>query len=147
MPAAQSSRAAGSPAVEDYLEQIFNLIKSKGYARVIDIAKNLGISQASVTNMIQRLDAEGLLVYEKYRGMVLTPRGEEIAEAISLRHQVLTRLLQVFDIEEDTLYRDVEGMEHHVSPPTLELFSALVEELEGDSKLVDRIKRRICESA
>lgn len=143
MPAAQSSRSAGSPAVEDYLEQIFNLINSKGYARVIDIAKNLGISQASVTNMIQRLDAEGLLVYEKYRGMVLTPRGEEIAEAISLRHQVLTRLLQIFDIEEDTLYRDVEGMEHHVSAPTLELFRALVGELETNPKIVRRIKDRM----
>lgn len=143
MPAAQSSRTAGSPAVEDYLEQIFNLINSKGYARVIDIAKNLGISQASVTNMIQRLDAEGLLIYEKYRGMVLTARGEEIAEAISLRHQVLTRLLQVFEIEEDTLYRDVEGMEHHVSPPTLALFRALAEELEANPQLVLKIRKRM----
>ncbi|MCX6857733.1 MAG: hypothetical protein NTV80_22850 [Verrucomicrobia bacterium] len=42
-----------SPAIEDYLEQIHNLIEGKGYARVVDIAKNLGISQASVTNMIQ----------------------------------------------------------------------------------------------
>jgi Mn-dependent DtxR family transcriptional regulator len=146
MPAAQTSRGAGSPAVEDYLEQIFNLINSKGYARVIDIAKNLGISQASVTNMIQRLDAEGLLIYEKYRGMVLTARGEEIAEAISQRHQVLTRLLQIFDIEEDTLYRVVEGMEHHVSPPTLELFRALAEELEADPKLVKRLRARMSEA-
>lgn len=43
-----------SPAVEDYLEQIHNLIEGKGYARVVDIAQNLGISQASVTNMIQK---------------------------------------------------------------------------------------------
>jgi DNA-binding MarR family transcriptional regulator len=50
----------GSPAIEDYLEQIHNLIAGKGYARVVDIAQNLGISQASVTNMIQKLDAEGL---------------------------------------------------------------------------------------
>ena len=48
-----------SAAVEDYLERILDLINTKGYARVVDIASSLGISQASVTNMVQRLDAEG----------------------------------------------------------------------------------------
>ena len=64
-----------STAVEDYLEQILDLINTKGYARVADIAQGLRISQASVTNMVQRLDAEGLLKYEKYRGLVLTTAG------------------------------------------------------------------------
>jgi Mn-dependent DtxR family transcriptional regulator len=69
------STAGSSTAVEDYLERIMELINSKGYARVIDIAAALRISQASVTNMVQRLDAEGLLKYEKYRGLILTPAG------------------------------------------------------------------------
>ena len=72
----------GSRAREDYLEQISNLIEEKGYARVVDIAKNLGISQASVTGMIQRMDSDGLVSYEKYRGVVLTSDGERIAKAI-----------------------------------------------------------------
>ena len=57
----------GSRAREDYLEQISNLIEEKGYARVVDIAQNLGISQASVTGMIQRMDSDGLVSYEKYQ--------------------------------------------------------------------------------
>ena len=57
----------GTRAQEDYLEQILSLIEKKGYARVVDIAKNLNIAQASVTGMIQRMDAEGLVSYEKYR--------------------------------------------------------------------------------
>ncbi len=69
-----SSASGSSTAVEDYLERILELINSKGYARVVDIASALKISQASVTNMVQRLDAEGLLKYEKYRGLVLTAR-------------------------------------------------------------------------
>ena len=69
---ASQSPAGTSTAVEDYLERILELINSKGYARVIDIAAALKISQASVTNMVQRLDAEGLLKYEKYRGLILT---------------------------------------------------------------------------
>ena len=81
-----------SAAVEDYLERILELINTKGYARVVDIATSLGISQASVTNMVQRLDGEGLLKYEKYRGLVLTTAGETLARNIapvkdSRRHQ------------------------------------------------------------
>ena len=55
------SALGSSAAVEDYLERILELINSKGYARVVDIAAALKISQASVTNMVQRLDADGLL--------------------------------------------------------------------------------------
>ena len=65
MPAKKKTPSRNSTAVEDYLERILELIKAKGYARVVDIATSLKISQASVTNMVQRLDAEGLLKYEK----------------------------------------------------------------------------------
>ena len=47
--------------MDDYLEQILHLIEAKGYARAVDISKNLGISQASVTNMLRKLDSEGLV--------------------------------------------------------------------------------------
>ena len=77
-----------SPAIEDYLEQIHNLIEGKGYARVVDIAKNLEISQASVTNMIQRLDAEGYVIYERYRGVVMTDAGKKIGQEIARRHEL-----------------------------------------------------------
>ena len=59
MPA--SPPRSNSSAVEDYLERILELINTKGYARVVDIATSLKISQASVTNMVQRLDAEACL--------------------------------------------------------------------------------------
>src|SRR5579885_236219 len=99
-----------STAVEDYLERILELINSKGYARVVDIAAALKISQASVTNMIQRLDAEGLLKYEKYRGLVLTTAGETLARNIMHRHHLLTDFLKLLGIDEQVIYHDVEGM-------------------------------------
>lgn len=132
-----------SPAIEDYLEQIHNLIGQKGYARVVDIAQNLGISQASVTNMIQKLDAEGYLVYERYRGVVLTDEGRRIGEAIARRHEVLTRLLSGFGLDPATVHRDVEGMEHHISRQTLDVLTLLMEELEGNPDLMRRLKRRL----
>src|SRR4029079_8391035 len=83
------SALGSSAAVDDYLERILELINSKGYARVVDIAAALKISQASVTNMVQRLDTDGLLKYEKYRGLVLTTAGETLARNIARRHQLL----------------------------------------------------------
>ena len=130
-----------STAVEDYLERILELINTKGYARVVDIAQSLGISQASVTNMIQRLDAEGLLKYEKYRGLVLTTAGETLAKNITHRHRLLTDFLNLFGLDEQVIFHDVEGMEHHISPPTLRAIEALTAQLEKQPALVERVRR------
>ena len=132
-----------SPAIEDYLEQIHNLIEAKGYARAADIAQNLGISQASVTNMIQRLDAEGYVVYERYRGVVMTEAGKKIGQEIARRHEVLTRLLSGFGLDPKTVHEDVEGMEHHMSRQTLDVLTLLMEELEGNPELLKKLKRRL----
>jgi Mn-dependent DtxR family transcriptional regulator len=129
-----------STAVEDYLEQILDLINTKGYARVADIAQGLRISQASVTNMVQRLDAEGLLKYEKYRGLVLTTAGETLARNIMKRHQLLSDFLRMLGINEEVIYHDVEGMEHHISPQTLRAIEALLSELQQHPKLIAKIK-------
>src|SRR2546423_6348608 len=125
--ARNNSRSAlgSSAAVEDYLERILELIDSKGYARVVDIATSLKISQASVTNMVQRLDAEGLLKYEKYRGLVLTAAGETLARNITRRHQLLTEFLTLLRLDKQVIYKDVEGLEHHISTPTLREIEAL----------------------
>jgi Mn-dependent DtxR family transcriptional regulator len=118
-----------SAAVEDYLERILELINSKGYARVIDIAAALKISQASVTNMVQRLDAEGLLKYEKYRGLILTAAGKSLASKIAHRHRLLTDFLRLLGLDDRVIHHDVEGMEHHISPSTLRAIAALTEQL------------------
>ncbi len=135
-------RTSGSVAMDDYLEQILHLIEEKGYARAVDISKNLGISQASVTNMLQRLDAEGLVKHEKYRGTVLTGDGHRIALAIVERHETLTRFLRLFGIDEETIYRDVEGMEHHVSRPTLNVIRAVADALEADPALLENVRKK-----
>ena len=140
MPAKTAKRPASS-AVEDYLERILELINTKGYARVADIARSLDISQASVTNMIQRLDAEGLLKYEKYRGLVLTTAGETLAKNITRRHRLLTDFLNLFGLDEQVIFHDVEGMEHHISPPTVRAIQALTAQLERQPALVGRVRR------
>jgi len=143
MPAKPKVKAAPrrSAAVEDYLERILELINTKGYARVVDIAQSLKISQASVTNMIQRMDADGLLKYERYRGMVLTASGEALARSITRRHRILTDFLRLFDLDEELIYHDVEGMEHHISPPTLNAIEALTVQLRKQPALLARVSK------
>ncbi len=136
---AKTASLRNSTAVEDYLERILELINSKGYARVVDIATSLKISQASVTNMVQRLDADGLLKYEKYRGLVLTTAGETLARNIARRHQLLTDFLQLLGLQAHVIDHDVEGMEHHISPSTLRAIEALTTQLRRRPALLAKI--------
>ncbi|MBX9577774.1 MAG: transcriptional regulator MntR [Chthoniobacterales bacterium] len=129
-----------SAAVEDYLERILELMTKKGYARVVDIAASLNISQASVTNMLQRLDAEGFINYEKYRGLILTEAGEAVARAIAHRHQLLTDFLTLLGVPSEVREHDIEGIEHHMSPSTLLAIESLATELKKHPALLKKIK-------
>jgi len=141
----KNSRSGGtSAAAEDYLERILELINSKGYARIVDIASALKISQASVTNMVQRLDAEGLLKYEKYRGLILTEAGEKVARAIAHRHRLLSDFFKLLGLSDRIIHHDVEGMEHHISPATLRAIEALTNLLRHRPNLLARLETRPC---
>ena len=114
---------------EDYLERIHELIERKGYARVADIAEQLEIAPASVSTMVQRLAKAGLLNYERYRGLTLTPAGQAAALGIRHRHRVLTEFLTILGVPPDQVERDVEGMEHHMSSITVEKIESLLPRL------------------
>ena len=128
-------------AIEDYLERIMELMDEKGYARVVDIAARLNISQASVTNMLQKLDAEGLIKYEKYRGLVLTPSGLSVAQTIARRHELLEEFLTLLGVSPSVIAHDVEGMEHLISPETLEAIQRLTEYLHSHPEITTAIQK------
>ena len=118
-------QSAPSQTAEDYLERIHELIEEKGYARVVDIASSLDVKQASVTSMVQKLGELGYLNYEKYRGLVLTEKGRTVATGIQQRHETLARFFSLFGLDTETQQRDIEGIEHHLSPATVETLSDL----------------------
>ena len=113
--------------VEDYLEVVYDLIKRKGYARPSDIAEQLSVSTASVTGMLQRLDRLGLIVYERYRGLILTPKGEQMARNIQRTHRTILKFLRTLGIEEKVAKEDAEGIEHHVHRATIERIARFVD--------------------
>jgi Mn-dependent DtxR family transcriptional regulator len=133
MPAAIPSQSA-----EDYLERIHELIEDKGYARVVDIASSLKVRQASVTSMVQKLGDLGFLKYEKYRGLILTDEGRDVARRIKRRHETLARFFSLFGLSEETQRKDIEGIEHHLSPETLATLSDLATFLEDNPRVLEK---------
>src|SRR6478735_10026655 len=100
-----------TPSMEDYIEQIYILIEDKGYARVSDIAEALSVHPSSVTKMVQKLDKDEYLIYEKYRGLILTPKGKKIGKRLVFRHQLLEDFLEIIGVNPEYIYTDVEGIE------------------------------------
>jgi Mn-dependent DtxR family transcriptional regulator len=129
-----------SQTAEDYLERIHELIEGKGYARAVDIAKSLRVKQAAVTNMVQRLAEAGYLDYVKYRGLVLTEKGRAVARRIQARHLTLARFFSLFGLDDETQRRDIEGIEHHLSPATVDCLADLTGFFEGDPVLLRRFQ-------
>lgn len=129
-----------TPSMEDYLEKIYELMKEKGYARVSDIASHLAVQPSSVTKMIQKLDEQNYVTYEKYRGIILTKRGEQMGKLMKQRHKMLADFLMMLGVSEATVQKDVEGIEHHVSPHTMESLKTLVLYFQEHSDCLDRYR-------
>lgn len=124
-------------SAEDYLERIHALIEEKGYARVVDIASSLQVKQASVTSMVQKLGKLGYLNYEKYRGLILTEQGRTVACKIRSRHETLSRFFSLFGLDDETQRQDIEGIEHHLSPATVDVLSDLAQYFEDHPKQLE----------
>lgn len=129
-----------TPSMEDYIEQIYLLIENKGYARVSDIAQALSVHPSSVTKMVQKLDKDEYLIYEKYRGLTLTPKGKKIGKRLVDRHDLLEKFLKIIGVKKENIYEDVEGIEHHLSWNSIDRIGDLVEFFEEDPTRKNALK-------
>lgn len=129
-----------TPSMEDYIEQIYLLIEEKGYARVSDIAEALSVHPSSVTKMVQKLDKDEYLVYEKYRGLVLTAKGKKIGKRLVYRHELLEQMLKIIGVKDEHIYEDVEGIEHHLSWDAIDRIGDLVQYFEEDKSRIEALR-------
>ncbi|MEO3989345.1 manganese-binding transcriptional regulator MntR [Pseudocitrobacter cyperus] len=113
--------------IDDYVELISDLIRESGEARQVDMAARLGVSQPTVAKMLKRLAGVGLIEQIPWRGVFLTPEGEKLAQESRERHQIVESFLMALGISPDIARRDAEGIEHHVSEETLEVFRLFTE--------------------
>lgn len=130
-----------TPSMEDYLEKIYTLIEEKGYARVSDIAEALSVHPSSVTKMVQKLDHNKYLVYEKYRGLVLTAKGKKAGKRLVDRHTLLENFLELIGVDKDQIYEDVEGIEHHLSWDAITCIEYLVQYFNDDPARLEDLRR------
>lgn len=119
-----------TPSMEDYIEQIYLLIENKGYARVSDIAEALNVHPSSVTKMVQKLDKREYLIYEKYRGLILTTKGKKLGKRLVYRHELLEQFMEIIGVDKENIYNDVEGIEHHLSWNAIDRIGDLVQYFE-----------------
>ncbi len=126
--------------LEDYLEAIYNLKEEKGYVSAADISEMLAVTPPTVSNMVKNLADKGYLEHERYRGMRLTSSGERIARSVIRRHQVISRLISMLGVDDETAYVDTEGIEHHVHPSTLRRFERLAEYLRENPQTLKAIR-------
>ena len=122
---------------EDYLEIISELVGLKGYATTLDISRHMNVSPPSVTKMLQKLDKDGYLEYEKYHGINLTSKGNQVAETIRQKHSTLLEIFEILGIKKDIANQDVEGMEHYLNPKTIKRLRKFLVFLKSNPKIID----------
>jgi len=116
---------------EDYVELIAELIDAVGEARPVDIAARMGVTAPTVAKVLDRLSREGLVERARYRAVFLSAEGAALATACRQRHAIVVRFLIRLGLDPETAEIDAEGIEHHVSQRTLELFQSFAER-DGD---------------
>lgn len=111
---------------EDYVELIDDLIREGGEARAVDIAEHLGVTHVTVNNTLRRLKRDGLVKSEPYRSIFLTPTGKRLADRVRKRHLIVLKFLRAIGVPERDAENDAEGIEHHLSPKTLDAMKRFV---------------------
>ncbi len=137
---AHKSTKSDLSRMEDYLEVISELVELKGYATTLDVSRYMNVSAPSVTKMLQRLDENGYLKYEKYHGINLTAKGNSVADAIRQKHGILLEFFEILGIEHETANQDAEGIEHHLNPKTIKQLRKFIAYLKSNQKILEGFK-------
>ncbi|MCI5604639.1 MAG: metal-dependent transcriptional regulator [Clostridia bacterium] len=103
---------------EMYLETILILKERFGYVRSIDIAHELNFSKPSVSRAISLLRENDYVTFDPNGMILLTEKGQIVAEKIYERHNVLTRCLMALGVSEENASADACRIEHVISEET-----------------------------
>jgi len=116
-----------SSTVEDYLKAFLRMEDRNEKASTSSVARHLSVADASVTDMLRKLQKAGLLEYKPYYGATLTPKGRKVALRILRRHRLLELFLhQVMGFGWEQVHDEAEKLEHVVSDFFVERIDALL---------------------
>lgn len=113
---------------EDYVEMIREIEREQGEVRLIEIARRFGVSSVTAHKILARLQRESYILSKPYRAIFLTDKGRKLADKSHRRHAIVYTFLKQLGVPDDIAQVDAEGIEHHVSPQTLEIFQHHIKE-------------------
>src|SRR5689334_3409198 len=124
--ASHSALSARSPAVQDYAKAIYALELRDGEAVSTNaLADRLGVTAASASGMVKRLDELGLVEHQPYRGVSLTDDGRRVALEVMRHHRLLELyLVETLGVPWDRVHQEAEVLEHVLSEELEELIAA-----------------------
>lgn len=101
---------------EDYLSAIYKHRETDGTIKANQIAENLSVSNAAVTDMLKKLAKDGYVDYKRYQGIKLTNEGEEYAKNMVRRHRIWEVFLnQIVGVPWDKVHEEAHNLEHSSS--------------------------------
>lgn len=101
---------------EEYLETIYRLQEKSGVARTSDLVNMLKVVPGTITNTVERLEKEGYVTHEPYKGVKLTEKGLKIALQIVRRHRLSERLLtDILHVKWDRVHDAACKLEHDIT--------------------------------
>ena len=118
--------AEHSDAVEDYAKAIYAVARRDGgSASTNALAERLGVTPASVSGMVKKLDGLGLVEHVPYKGVALTAAGERVALEVIRHHRLLEAYLaQSLGMDWARVHDEAEVLEHHISEELEALIAA-----------------------
>lgn len=109
-----------SASLEDYIETIYHIVEEKQVARAKNIADELGVSRASVTEALRTLSSKGLINYVPYEVITMTESGRAVAEDVIFRHTTLKNFFtRILTIDEETAEDGACKIEHAAPPQVI----------------------------
>ena len=123
----KTRRDHSDETLEDVTELIYRLsgashdtLAEDAQVRTAQLVEALGVSQPTVTKMLNRLEREGVVHIHRRQYVHLTDDGLAIARQSAERHAMVVTFLRSLGVSELTAELDAEGIEHHLSPETIE---------------------------
>jgi len=133
-----------TPSHEHYLRAIWEVRERLGYARQTDVARQLGVSHATVSVGLRPLEERGLIAHDSHRFLTLTDRGEHLAREVHHRFSVVRRFLRdVLGISDDRAEREACLLEHDISEVTAGRLVDLIRLLHEDLVLRASLQERL----
>ena len=116
------------PSGEMYLETIYVLSKEKAEVRSIDIAEHMNYSKPSVSRAVGQLKSQAYITVDEHRLITLTQEGLALSKKIFERHTVLSRVLMMLGVDEETAAEDACKIEHVISDKSFETLKKHMEQ-------------------